>query len=307
MGTDYMWLTGVQGLNWDAAHPMVCSTLDAPAEVKKKEWCRFAPGNPFAKAVLAVILARERLNAGHIYGDKAMDYLLDTIDEALKLDPTLTLDYIRSQRFTTEHCGFSPRPDQIQRLGRFNMYLACSGYVLSRSYPSLQWYGAQYGKWLSPIKSLIQAGAHPVLEATSGRGRGGEEESGMTLATDRVTTFFNDGYVLITRKNAQGVVVAPEEAIDRVTLMKMATSWAAEYAIREKYIGTLEVGKFADLLVLNKDYFTIPEEQILEVYPIMTVVGGKIEVLRKEFAQELGRESLGAQPTFVHGPWGTVP
>jgi hypothetical protein len=143
---------------------------------------------------------------------------------------------------------------------------------------------------------MVRAGAKPAYEVTSGRGPGG-----MTLSMDRTTTFFNDGYALMTRKNEQGMVVAPEEAIDRITLMKMATSWGAEYVIREKDLGTLEVGKFADLLVLNKDYFTIPEEQIPEVYPVMTVVGGKIEVIRKEFASELGRPAVGAQPEFIHG------
>ena len=83
-----------------------------------------------------------------------------------------------------------------------------------------------------------------------------------------------------------------------MTLMKMMTSWAAEFVIREKLIGTLEPGKFADLLVLSKDYFTVPEPEIPSIFPLMTVVGGKITALRTEFAQELGRNPVGPQLEF---------
>ncbi len=108
-------------------------------------------------------------------------------------------------------------------------------------------------------------------------------------------TYWNQGYALITRKNENGAVVAPEEAIDRTTLMKMSTSWPAEYVLREKYIGTLESGKLADLLVLNKDYFTVPEAEIPEIYPVMTVVGGKIIHLVPSLAREIGMQPAGAQ------------
>ena len=74
----------------------------------------------------------------------------------------------------------------------------------------------------------------------------------------------------------------------------MSTSWPAEYVLREKEIGTLAPGKLADLLVLNKDYFTVPEEEIATLFPLLTVVGGKIQVLRSEFARELGMKFVPA-------------
>ena len=41
-------------------------------------------------------------------------------------------------------------------------------------------------------------------------------------------------------------------------------------------LGTLEVGKFADLVVLDKDYMTVPVEEIFYIEPQMTMVGGRI-------------------------------
>lgn len=69
---------------------------------------------------------------------------------------------------------------------------------------------------------------------------------------------------------------AGKERIDRVLALKMATIWAAEYVVREDVLGSLEPGKLADLVVLDKDYLTVPENAIRTVKPILTIVGGKI-------------------------------
>ena len=44
----------------------------------------------------------------------------------------------------------------------------------------------------------------------------------------------------------------------------------------EKEIGSIEVGKEADLLIIDKDYMTIPVEEIENVKPLLTMVGGKV-------------------------------
>jgi predicted amidohydrolase YtcJ len=63
----------------------------------------------------------------------------------------------------------------------------------------------------------------------------------------------------------------------------MGTSWAAEYVHRENVLGTLERGKYADLLVLNNDYFTVPEREIRKIKPLLTMVGGKIVYQAQDF------------------------
>ncbi len=75
----------------------------------------------------------------------------------------------------------------------------------------------------------------------------------------------------------------------------MATAWGSEYMMKEDELGSLEPGKYADLLVLNQDYFTVPLEQLDQTYPLLTVMGGEIRYLRTEYAQELGMEPVGYQ------------
>ena len=67
-----------------------------------------------------------------------------------------------------------------------------------------------------------------------------------------------------------------EEAIDRVTALKMTTTWASEYMLAEDTLGTLEPGKYADFCVLDKDFFTLPIEEIRKLKVVMTGLAGKI-------------------------------
>jgi urease alpha subunit len=93
-------------------------------------------------------------------------------------------------------------------------------------------------------------------------------------------------------------VWVPDERIDRVHALKMWTRWAANYVRKPEKLGSLEVGKLADLVVLDRDYFTIPEDEILKVRPLMTVVGGRTVALNASLAKEFGIEPVGYQFNF---------
>ena len=56
----------------------------------------------------------------------------------------------------------------------------------------------------------------------------------------------------------------------------MKTTWAAAYVGDQKILGSLEAGKLADLVVVDGDYMSVPEDQISELEVILTIVGGKV-------------------------------
>lgn len=60
---------------------------------------------------------------------------------------------------------------------------------------------------------------------------------------------------------------------------RMKTIWAAGYVGDEKKLGSLEAGKLADLVVLDGDYMTVPEDRIDDLKVMMTIVGGKVVYL----------------------------
>jgi predicted amidohydrolase YtcJ len=113
-----------------------------------------------------------------------------------------------------------------------------------------------------PVKSWIDQGIRVTFEADG-------------------TDFWRPIYRLVTREitmpdTSQVVVLRPEEAIDRVTALKMVTTWGSEYMLAEDTMGTLEAGKLADFAVLDRDFFTIPVAQIPEIQVKMTGLGGTI-------------------------------
>jgi predicted amidohydrolase YtcJ len=82
-------------------------------------------------------------------------------------------------------------------------------------------------------------------------------------------------YSLIARKNRDGVKIATDQAITREEALRTYTT-AGTWLTREEGLkGTIEAGKVADLAVLDRDYFSVPEEEIKEVRVDMTLVGGR--------------------------------
>ena len=45
---------------------------------------------------------------------------------------------------------------------------------------------------------------------------------------------------------------------------------------QEDNLGAIQPGKLADLVVLDRDYLTIPADQIKDIKPVMTIVGGRM-------------------------------
>jgi predicted amidohydrolase YtcJ len=85
-------------------------------------------------------------------------------------------------------------------------------------------------------------------------------------------------YAAVSRhdlKGYQGKDWHGEEAVDRVTALKMFTIWPAYASFREDELGTIEPGKRADFTVFADDIMTIPEMDILSTKVVMTVVDGE--------------------------------
>jgi predicted amidohydrolase YtcJ len=86
-------------------------------------------------------------------------------------------------------------------------------------------------------------------------------------------------YAAVARKDLNGRSGEgwhPEEKVTRAQALKMFTVWPAFAAFEEDQRGSIEVGKLADLTILNADIMTIPEAQIPKTRNLMTVINGEI-------------------------------
>ena len=83
-------------------------------------------------------------------------------------------------------------------------------------------------------------------------------------------------YYATTGVNALGELINDGQQITRREAMRLYTRENAWHLNMEDRLGTIEVGKLADLVVLDRDYFTVPDEDVKRVKPILTVVDGEI-------------------------------
>jgi predicted amidohydrolase YtcJ len=72
-----------------------------------------------------------------------------------------------------------------------------------------------------------------------------------------------------------GATYVPDERIPVADAVRAYTQGSAYAAFADKDVGTLEVGKWADLVVLSQDIFTAPPETLGKTQVVMTLVGGK--------------------------------
>jgi predicted amidohydrolase YtcJ len=91
---------------------------------------------------------------------------------------------------------------------------------------------------------------------------------------------------LITGKTVAGSSIrSPSQNLTREQALRLYTMGSAWFTFDEGRKGSIEVGKLADLAVLNADYLTVPEDQIRSLESMLTLVGGRIVYAAKPFSQ----------------------
>ena len=193
----------------------------------------------------------------HAIGDRAISMLLDIYDKAYAANGP------RDRRWRIEHAQHI-RPADIARFGRLGLIASVQPY---HAYDDGRWAERKIGKERArttyAFRSLKDAGA--VLAFGSDWTVAPlDPVSGIFAAVTRATS---DG------KNPDGWI--PEEKISVADAVRGYTTGGAYAEFAEKDKGSIETGKLADLVVLDKDLFTLPADRIRDARVVMTVVGGK--------------------------------
>ena len=84
------------------------------------------------------------------------------------------------------------------------------------------------------------------------------------------------------------------QTISREDALIAHTRKNAYFVFRENDLGSIQPGKLADLVVLDRDYLTVPADQIKDIKPVMTMVGGRIVYGSSQFT---------TGGSAVAGPW----
>ena len=204
----------------------------------------------------------------HASGDRSTTNMLNTMERAHQLyGPDST------KGWAWDHCDMV-NPADLPKAGRFGVQFSCGPHIADGAEQARQFGDTVAQTFTSPVKTMIDNGIHPTVEPG-----------------DTPWAALRD---FITRKDKDGKVWGAHEKVDRSTALRMHTAWAAEYILKADKVGSLEPGKLADLVVLDKDYMTIPEDAIATIQAQMTIYDGKIAFLHRQFAQEYNLRPAGA-------------
>jgi predicted amidohydrolase YtcJ len=153
-------------------------------------------------------------------------------------------------------------PNDIERIVRMglvvtshtNRYLEKEGHLL------LQRLAPERHGEIVPLKTLIEAGVK------------------VSLGTDNVpVSMFAPIWQSVARiSRYSGERIVPAQCLTREQAIRAATINGACLTFEEGRKGSLEVGKLADLVVLDADPLSVPERRIRDIRAVMTMVGGRI-------------------------------
>jgi hypothetical protein len=200
----------------------------------------------------------------HAIGDRATRDALDNFQAALEQNGG------RDRRHTITHLEAIDTAD-VPRFGTI-------GVVASMS---LQW--ARRDAYLvTATKGYIDDVLHDHLFPAAGLWRAGALiAGGSDYPVDPLLPFVQiETAIDHTGEAVPGVfpgALSPAEVIpDLLAVIKMHTINSAWQMHRERDIGSIEVGKHADLIVLSQNLFDIPTERISDTRVLMTIFGGKV-------------------------------
>lgn len=161
---------------------------------------------------------------------------------------------ITDLRWVVAHVPFITR-DYVDRLAALGGGLSLTGWRY------LAGTAANNGP---PFRMIVDSGIHA-----------GMSSDGMQIAPMNP---FIHAYYAVTGRNALGELINAGQQISRdevLALYTRANGWFLG-APDEDQLGTLEVGRLGDVVVLDRDYFTVPDDQLRRVRSVLTVVGGRI-------------------------------
>jgi len=268
---NWFWPMGITDGGVGDSRQVACfgDDLPGPQELKDRELCWNDEAYRITNVLIPAVKAGFRPFSLHSFGSEAFRKHVKWIEQA-RVEGRISMDDIRELRIGFAHGGAVGQiPDVIELMKEYNLYIPIQPNDVSASLTQVKRYGPEGLQFLAPTKTLIEAGVNVV----------GETE----YSHPRPDIYFNALDMFVNRRirhesqpKEAGEIVMPEEAVSRATALRLYGTKAAEWLFAEDYIGSLEPGKFADFTVMDRDYFTVPADEILDNKIIFTVVGDEI-------------------------------
>ena len=190
----------------------------------------------------------------HANGDAAMDQMIRTLKP-------LTEKYgNHDRRFVLIH-GQYIREDQLDAFK--DLKVITSLFPLHTFYWG-DWHkqiiGDELGNKISPVKTALNKGLKVTIH---------------TDAPVALPNLMRVVWTAVCRTSRSGIVIGEKERLTPYEALKAITDWSAFQHFEDESKGTLEVGKLADMVILDKNPLKVPAEKIKEIVVLETYKEGK--------------------------------
>lgn len=203
-------------------------------------------------------LATEVAKAGlplHVHAN-----LEATIDAFLDQIEAINREYpVKNLRWTLAHVN-QLRPSHLQRMRKLGLYAAVHPWAVINGGINQRVFG-DAALDMAPLATIQQSGV------PWGFGSDGSRANQILP--------FTTLWWAVTGKMVGGAKVL-RQTISREDALIAHTRRNAYFLFQEANLGSIQVGKLADLVVLDRDYLTVPADQIKDIQSVATIVGGRI-------------------------------
>ena len=189
----------------------------------------------------------------HTNFTETIDAFLDQIEAVDKEYP------IRNLRWALAHFN-QPNAAQLERMKKLGVYAAVHPWAVINGGINVRQFGdAAYD--MAPLALIQNSGV------TWGLGSDGSR-------ANQILPFQTLSWA-VTGKMVGGKKVL-RQTISREDALIAHTRKNAYFVFQEDNLGSIQAGKVADLVVVDRDYLTVPADQIKDIQPVLTMVGGRI-------------------------------
>jgi predicted amidohydrolase YtcJ len=188
----------------------------------------------------------------HTELDATIDAFLDQIEAVNREHP------IKNLRWTLAHMN-QVNATQLERMKKLNMYLALHPWGVINSGNMHELFGERAYN-MPPFRTIQDSGIMWGLGTDA-------------TAANQYMPFVTLGYAVSGTLGGRKVI---RGTIGREDALIAYTRRNAFFVFQEDNLGAIQAGKLADLVVLDRDYLTVPADQIKDIKPVLTMVGGRI-------------------------------
>ncbi|MDB5307609.1 MAG: putative TIM-barrel fold metal-dependent hydrolase [Gemmataceae bacterium] len=223
---------------------------------------------PDQLAVVVEEAARRKWQVtAHTAGEGAMDVLLDAYEFVDRMTP------VKDLRFCITHANF-PSQHNLERCKTLGVCADVQpAWLWKDGNTLLKVLGPKRMRWFQPYKTWLEY-------TTIGGGSDHMLRYDPLDSTNPWSPWLGI-WVALTRQLERGGVLEPGEALTREQALRLYTINNAYLHHEEKEKGSLEVGKLADLIVVDRDVLTCPVDEVRDTKVLLTVIGGTVVYERK--------------------------